>query len=100
MWFLFLLQITITFPSLLITLHLSHIGLTDGLTFIVISSVFIKRLGFASPDNSAFRQVVRAHLNLYRITGNDFDVVQSQFARDIRCNRMTVGEFYDELRIG
>lgn len=37
LWFLFLLQITMTLPFLLITLHLSHIGFTEGLTFIIVS---------------------------------------------------------------
>ena len=37
LWLLFFEQITITLPFLLITLHLSHIGFTDGLTFILIS---------------------------------------------------------------
>ena len=37
LWLLFLEQITITLPFLLIILHLSHIGFTEGLTFISIS---------------------------------------------------------------
>ena len=37
LWFGYFEQITITLPFLLITLHLSHIGLTLGLTFIITS---------------------------------------------------------------
>ena len=35
LWLLFLEQMTITLPFLLIILHLSHIGFTEGLTFII-----------------------------------------------------------------
>lgn len=38
LWLLFLEQMTMTLPLRLMTLHLSHIGFTDGLTFILISS--------------------------------------------------------------
>ena len=37
-------QITITRPCLLMTLHLSHIGLTDALTFIVFSFYFSRHV--------------------------------------------------------
>ena len=40
LWLLFLEQITITLPFLLIILHLSHIGFTEGLTFIIYLLLF------------------------------------------------------------
>ena len=46
----------ITAPFLFITLHLSHIGFTDGLTFIVISSVIT--LILVTPYYSALGEVV------------------------------------------
>ena len=58
---MFLEQITITLPFLLMTLHLSHIGLTEGLTFIIVLlksylssvSVFIERTDLQPSDFSA-----------------------------------------------
>ena len=45
-------QITLITPFLLITLHLSHIFFTDGLTFISLIPFYIWLL-FSSPSNSA-----------------------------------------------
>jgi hypothetical protein len=39
--FAYLEQMTITVPFLLITLHLSQIGFTDGLTFMFVTSILI-----------------------------------------------------------
>ena len=44
LWLLFLEQMTITLPFLLIILHLSHIGFTEGLTFMI--SPFIHEKSF------------------------------------------------------
>ena len=58
LWLLFLEQMTITLPLRLMTLHLSHMGLTDGLTFILISSeLMIVRL-VARSDQLLLRQVI------------------------------------------
>ena len=59
MWLLFLEQMTMTFPFLLITLHLSHIGFTEGLTFISISSDFLENSFARAPAlYDLLRQVI------------------------------------------
>lgn len=52
------LKMTITRPFLLMILHFSHMGFTDGLTFIVIAPSL-----FRSPNDSALCQVIRRHFH-------------------------------------
>jgi hypothetical protein len=82
------LQITITLPCRFITLHFSHIGLTDGLTFIAFSSFKLSAL--ASPCYASAFQVVGRNLDRYLISGKDPDVVHTQFARYVRQHFMAV----------
>ena len=51
LWLLFLEQITMTLPFLLIILHLSHIGFTEGLTFIINLLLVHEILARAARDN-------------------------------------------------
>ena len=73
-------QITMTLPLRLMTLHFSHMGLTLGLTFIVVN------LLLASPGDAAARQIVRRHLNRNLVTGEDSDKVHPELAGNMRQN--------------
>ena len=84
-----------TLPSLLMTLHLSHMGLTDGLTFIRDTS-----LSFAAPDDPTFRQIVWAHFDFYRVTGDNLDIIHTKLTRDIRGDNMPVAELNFEIGVG
>ena len=64
-----------TLPLRLMTLHFSHMGLTLGLTFIVVN------LLLASPGDAAARQIVRRHLNRDLVTGEDSDKVHHEVRR-------------------
>ena len=46
LWLLFLEHIIITLPLRLMTLHLSHMGFTEGLTFMILSPFICRRLSF------------------------------------------------------
>ncbi len=62
LWLLFLEQMTITLPFLLMTLHLSHMGFTEGLTFITNSSSSPKSVRgviFSLLGQDLLRQVIR-----------------------------------------
>ena len=78
---------TITRPPRRMTLHLSQIGLTLGLTFILFPSP--PALGRASVgdglllvavDDAAARQVVRRELHHHAVLGEDPDVVLAHLA--------------------
>ena len=80
------------------TLHLSHIGLTLGLTFILNlqKSVFLYDLLIAV-DNSALSQVIGRHFNFNLVAFEDSDVVDTQFSAEIREYFVSVVEYYSEL---
>src|SRR6266508_2693457 len=71
-----LVQMTMVLPCRLITRHRSHMGLTDGLTF--ISAIPIR--------DPAAREVVRRQLHLHLVAGKDPDVVLPHLPRDRREN--------------
>ena len=52
-----------TRPLRRITLHFSHMGFTDGLTFILIN------LLLTTPGNPAPSQIVRGHFHCHLVTG-------------------------------
>ena len=87
-------QITMTLPLRLMTLHFSHMGLTLGLTFIVVN------LLLASPGDAAARQIVRRHLNRDLVTGEDSDKVHPELSGDVRQDDVAVADINPERRVG
>ena len=67
---------TMVLPCRLITRQRSHIGFTDGLTF--ISAIPVR--------NPAAREVVRGELHLHLVSREDPDVVLPHLPRDRREN--------------
>ena len=102
-----------TFPLRLITLHLSHIGFTDGLTFIVIlpnngaipvCEKFVLLLlrghcALGAPHDTTLGEVIGAHFQFYRVAGQHSDGVDAKFAGNISGDFVAVTESYAELRI-
>ena len=82
-----------TLPLRLMTLHFSHMGLTLGLTFIVVN------LLLASPGDAAARQIVRRHLNRNLVTGEDSDKVHPELAGNMRQNGVPAADINGEHRI-
>jgi hypothetical protein len=80
---------TMVLPCRLITRHRSHMGFTDGLTFISAIPVC----------NSAAREVVRRQLNLHLVAREDPDVVLPHLPRDRRENAVASFDFDAEHRI-
>jgi hypothetical protein len=77
---------TITLPWRLMTLHFSHMGFTDGLTFM------IKPPLFASPGDPSARQIVRRHLDSDLVPRKDTDEVHPKLSGNVRQNRVTVAD--------
>jgi hypothetical protein len=79
---------TMTIPLRFITLHFSQIGLTDGLTFMMIQSSFMlwlpkllplfETVGYAS----AFK-VIRSQFHRDPITGQDSDKMHTNLSRNM-----------------
>ncbi len=111
-----------TLPFLLMTLHLSHIGFTDGLTFIFLflrknsfariprcgMSVYCDRTGhsplprqsvFAAPGDPALREIVRAHFQFDHISRDDPDIIHTKFSGNVCRDHMTVGKLHFKRRI-
>jgi hypothetical protein len=66
-------------------------GLTEGLTFILISPLeIVYVLVFASPNNSAFRKIVWAHFKFNTIAENGFDARHAKLSRNISRKRVTI----------
>src|SRR3954466_3859886 len=81
-----------TRPFRRITLHLSHIFLTLGLTFtavVVLSSL-------VAVDDPAPGEVVRRELHDDPVLRQDADVVLAHLAADVRENAVPVGELDPE----
>jgi hypothetical protein len=75
---------TMVLPCRLITRHRSHMGLTDGLTFISALPVC----------DSAAREVVWRELHLDLVAGKDPDVVLPHLPRD-RCENVVAPLYLD-----
>ena len=82
-------------------LHFSHMGLTDGLTFILFNlhlrTDSLKLL--TSPNDPALAEIIGRHLNRYFVTGQDFNIVRSELAGNVCPNDVSVAEFNIELSI-
>ena len=74
-------------------LHFSHMGLTDGLTFILLNlhveNFYLKNL-LTSPSDSAMGQIIRRHLNGYLVTGQDLYKVHTELAGNVCQNGVSV----------
>src|SRR6187401_208500 len=103
---------TITLPLRRMTLHLSQIFLTLGLTFMGVSLYSLssyprdaagrylqQRLLVAVYDPTA-GQVVRAQFHDHAVLGEDADVVLTHLARNVGKNFVAVGQLNAKHRIG
>src|SRR6476661_10854869 len=86
-----------TRPWRRITLHLSQIGLTLGLTFIWDSLSAVGSL--VAVDDPTSGQVVRRELHHDPVLGEDPDVVLAHLAADVGENLVAVAELHPEHRI-
>ena len=71
-------------------------GLTDGLTFIVISpyqNLLIFSI-LSTPCDTAARQIIHRQFYSYLVTGKDANVIHSQFSRD-RCEDLVIIRQFD-----
>ena len=85
-----------TLPLRLMILHFSHMGFTDGLTFILLTSIRERCLSFTSPRDPAAGQVVRAHLHRNLVTRQDLDKVHPELAGNVCQNGMPVSNVNGE----
>ena len=83
-----------TFPFLLMILHLSQIFLTEGFTFTLEYRSFLGL--FFPPGDTSFGEVVNRNLDRYRVTGKNLDIVHTQLARDVCGHDVAVRELYFE----
>ena len=93
-----------TFPLRLITLHLSHIGFTDGFTFIFILPInrayprlscfgFVLLSGhcaLGAPHYATLGKVIGAHFQFNCVARQHADTVYTQFARHVGGDFVTV----------
>ena len=77
-------------------LHFSHMGLTDGLTFILFNlHMRINLLCLlTSPGDPALGQIIGRHLNGYLVTGQDLNKVHSELAGNICQNGVAIADIY------
>ena len=69
--------------------------------FSLLISLFCrKQLRLATPRDSAFRQIVRAHFQLNRIPFDDSDIIHTKFTGNIRRDNVTVGKLYLKRCVG
>src|SRR5689334_19262148 len=92
-------QITMTRPWRRITLHLSQIFFTLGLTF--TCQPFLTRGGLLVPvDDPTSREVVRRELHHDPVLGEDPDVVLAHLAADVGVHLVSVGQLDPEHGVG
>src|ERR1700709_723628 len=91
---------TMTRPWRRITLHLSHIGLTLGLTF--MRRTFLAGCGrlLVSVDDATPGEVVRGELHHHAVLGEDPDVVLAHLAADVGEHLVSVGQLDPEHGVG
>src|SRR4051794_4155937 len=99
---------TITRPCRRITLHLSQIFLTLGLTF--TTSSWSGRGGaypcarwaalLVAVDDASAGEVVRAELDDHTVLGKDADVVLAHLPRDVGEHLVAVLQLHAEHRVG
>ena len=75
-------------------LHLSHIFLTDGLTFILLYQPFLILL--CTPGYTSLCEVVNRNLNSNAVTGQNSYIIHSKLSRDVRGNYVLIGKLYLE----
>ena len=51
---------------------------------------------FVTENDSAFRQIVRAHFHLYLIAGKNLNIVHTHLTRDVGCDGVTIFELDTE----
>jgi len=69
-------------------------------TFSLLIKLFVVYLRLATPRDSSFRQIVRAHFQFYRIALYDSDVVHTELTGNIRRDGVTVGKLHFERCVG
>ena len=82
---------TITRPWRRITLHFSHIGLTDGRTFIALLPV--------TENDATSSEVIGRDLDLDAITGKDPDAMHAHLSGAVGQHVMAVLKLYLEHRV-
>src|SRR3954451_10040319 len=88
-----------TRPWRRITLHLSQIGLTLGLTFMSALSRSAGRL-LVPVDDATPGEVVGRELHHHTVLGEDPDVVLTHLAADVGENLVPVAQLHAEHRVG
>ena len=64
--------------------------------FLLDLKLFKSLLRLATPRDSAFRQIVRAHFQLYRIAFDDSNEIHTKITGNIRRDDVTIGKLYLE----
>src|SRR3954453_10807854 len=89
-----------TRPWRRITLHLSQMALTLGLTFIGRSPSGWLWVSLVAVDDATTGQVVRRELHHHAVLGEDPDVVLAHLAADVGENLVPVAQLHAEHRVG
>src|SRR5689334_25145420 len=82
------------------TLHLSQMGLTLGLTFMSTNPCYSAGLSLVAVDDPTPGEVVRRELHHDPVLGEDPDVVLSHLAADVREHLVPVGQLHTEHGVG
>jgi len=92
---------TMTFPLRFMILHFSHMGFTEGLTFMILTlhnEVWF-RLLLTSPGYSAAGEIVRRHLHRYFVARKDPDKIHTELTGDMCQDFVAVTDVHKEHRI-
>lgn len=84
-------------------LHFSQIFLTDGLTFIEFYHTFLAEIWsclFCPPGNASLGQVIDRNLDGHAVAGQNFNVIHTQFAGNVRGHDVTVRQLDFEASVG